>query len=232
MSNTRDRSDDRPVRGRGWKFMAGLITAGLGAGMAGVGLNAGATRLGDVFSDANAGIVTGIGFGVFLVGLMIAWKLRPGGPASRGEDEPGKRERMQAQRVRQLWIFPIVTLAFLVQSTRSVQDILEGERSFGYFLGASLPVVYAWVVASITMGWDHQSRKNRRFLDDELTTVLRARAIGAAFVVLMLGATVAFGLGLWRIELGVMALPFALSAAGATAGIRFASLDREFGKDG
>ncbi len=148
MSNTRDRSDDRPVRGRGWKFMAGLITAGLGAGMAGVGLNAGATRLGDVFSDANAGIVTGIGFGVFMVGLMIAWKLRPGGPASRGEDEPGKRERMQEQRAMQLWLFPMITLLFLYQSTRAIPLILAGDEGLSNYVSVLLPVIYAWLAAS------------------------------------------------------------------------------------
>jgi hypothetical protein len=62
--------------------------------------------------------------------------------------------------------------------------------------------------------------------------VLRSRAIAAAFIVLMAGGTVAFGLGLWRTDLGIAALPFILSAAGATAGIRYAWLDREYGKDG
>ncbi|WP_298163643.1 hypothetical protein [Brevundimonas sp.] len=231
MTNARNRSDDRPVRGRGWKYMAGLVAAGLGAGMAVVGLNPGATRLGDVFSDANAGIVTGIGIGLFVVGLMIAWKLRPGGPASRGEDEPGKRERMQAQRSMLLWLFPIVTLIFLYQSTRAIPLILAGDDAVSNYMSVLLPVLYAWLAASVTMGWDGNSRKNRRYLEDELTQVLRARAIVWAFLVLMSGTTIALGLGLWRLELGLVALPFALAAAGATAGLRFAWLDREAGRD-
>ena len=231
MSNTRDRSDDRPVRGRGWKFMAAMVLSGFGVGLAVVGLNRDAISLGAILQDADAGIVTGIGIGLLVVGAMIAWKLRPGGPASRGEDEPGKRERMQEQRSMMLWLFPIVTLIFLYQSTRAIPLILAGDTGFASYMSVLLPVIYAWLAASVTMGWDGNSRKNRRYLEDELTQVLRARAIVWAFLVLMSGTTIALGLGLWRLEIGLIALPFALAAAGATAGLRFAWLDREAGRD-
>ncbi len=229
MSNTRDRSDDRPARGRGWKFLLGLTTAGLGAGLAVVGFNNGADATGELAS--RIGVMTGVGIGVFVVGGMVAWKMRPGGPASRGEDEPGKRERMQEQRSMLLWLFPIITLIFLYQSTRAIPLILAGDEGISNYMSVLLPVLYAWLAASVTMGWDGNSRKNRRYLEDELTQVLRARAIVWAFLVLMAGATIALGLGLWRLETGLIALPFALAAAGATAGLRFAWLDREAGRD-
>lgn len=226
--------DDKDLReeakARRTKFANALATIVLGAMMAGFGFVMGSQRTGD--EATGWGVLAGVGVGLTVGGAILAWILRPGANGWRIETEPVKRDRLQAQRVRQLWIFPMLTLAFLAQSTLAMQDILAGEGGFGDYISAPMPVLYAWVVAMITMGWDHQSRANKRFLEDELTAVLRARAIGAAFVVLMLGATVAFGLGLWRLELGVIALPFALSAAGATAGIRFAWLDREFGKDG
>jgi len=231
MSNTRDRSGDRPVRGRGWKFMAATVLSGLGVGLAVAGLNPDAVSLGAILQDADAGIVTGVGIGLLLVGAMIAWKLRPGGPASRGEDEPGKRERMQEQRSMMLWLFPIITLIFLYQSTRAIPLILAGDTGLTNYMSVLLPVLYAWLAASVTMGWDGNSRKNRRYLEDELTQVMRARAIVWAFLVLMAGTTIALGLGLWRLETGLIALPFALAAAGATAGLRFAWLDREAGRD-
>ena len=220
----------KEAKARRTKFANALAMIVLGAMMTGFGFVMGSQRTGD---DATGwGVLAGVGVGLALGGAILAWILRPGANGWRTETEPLKRDRLQAQRARQLWIFPLVTLAFLMQSTLAVQDILAGEANFGDYISASLPVIYAWVVASITMGWDHQTRANKRFLEDELTTVLRARAIGAAFVVLMLGATIAFGLGLWRAELGIAAMPFVLSAAGAAAGIRFAWLDREFGKDG
>lgn len=225
-----DRDIRKEARSRRAKFIGALIAIGLGVLMGGIGFVIGAHRTDD---EATAwGITAGIGIGLSAGGIILAWILRPGDDGLRAETEPLKRDRLQAQRVRQLWVFPVLTLAFLIQSTIAMQDILAGEGSFGDFACASLPVLYAWVVASITMGWDHQSRANKRFLEDELTTVLRARAVAAAFVILMIGTTIAFALGLWRAEFGIAALPFVLSAAGATAGIRFAWLDREFGEDG
>ena len=227
MDDSDMRREERARRG---KFVSALAATALGAAMAGVGFVIGSARTGD--EATGWGVLAGIGAGLVLGGLILAWVTRPGARAWRTEPETLKRDRLQAQRARQLWLFPLVTLAFLFQSTLAVQDILAGEGNFADFLSAPLPVLYAWIIAAIAMGWDHQSRTHRRFMEDELTVVLRARAIGAAFVVLMAGATLAFGLGLWRPEMGVAALPFVLSAAGAAAGIRFAWLDREFGKDG
>lgn len=225
-----DREMRKEARARRKKFATALATIVLGAMMSGFGFAMGAQRTGE--EATGWGVLAGVGFGLALGGAILAWIKRPGANGWRIETEPLKRDRLQTQRARQLWILPVLTLAFLVQSTLAMQDILAGEGSFGDYISAPLPVLYAWVVAMITMGWDHQSRTNKRFMEDELTSVLRARAIGAAFVVLMLAGTVAFGLGLWRPEIGVAAMPFVLSAAGATAGIRFAWLDREFGKDG
>lgn len=230
MTAMDDRDLQREARARRSKFRSALAAVVLGSGLAGVGFAIGAQRSGD--AATGWGVLAGVGVGLALGGAILAWVLRPGANGWRTETEPLKRDRLQGQRARQLWLFPLATLAFLVQSTLAMQDILAGEGSFGDYVSAPLPVLYAWLVALITMGWDHQSRANKRFLEDELTTVLRARAIGAAFVVLMAGATLAFALGLWRPEIGVAAMPFVLAAAGATAGIRFAWLDREFGKDG
>lgn len=230
MTAMDDREMRKEARARRGKFTGGLAGIVLGAILSAVGFAIGTARTGD--EATGWGVLAGVGVGLALGGAIIAWVKRPGATGWRTESEPLKRDRLQTQRARQLWILPLVTAAFLIQSTFAVQDILAGEGGFADFISAPLPVLYAWVVAMITMGWDHQSRANRRFMEDELTAVLRSRAIGAAFVVLLAGATIAFGLGLWRPALAIAALPFVLSAAGATAGIRFAWLDREYGKDG
>ena len=60
-----------------------------------------------------------------------------------------------------------------------------------------------------------------------------ARIVAAAGALALLGGvTVALGLGLWRAEYGVLALPYVLALGGASAGLRFAWLDREAGRDG
>ena len=230
MSVMDDGEMRREARARRQKFRTALVAVLIGGLMTGVGFAVGAQR-----SDSDAtgwGVLAGVGVGLCLGGAILAWLLRPDATGRCAEATQSKRDRLQAQRARQLWLFPLVTIAFLVQSTLAMQDILAGQGSFGDYVNAPLPVLYAWLIALITLGWDHQSRTHRKLMEDELTGVLRARAIGAAFVVLMVGVTVAFGLGLWRPSVGIMAVPFALAAAGATAGIRFAWLDREFGKDG
>lgn len=230
MTAMADRETAREAQARRGKYIRALAAAGAGVALTVLGAVMGAGRSGD--AATGWGVVAGVGVGLVIGGTVIALLLRLGGNGWRPEEGAGRRERLQRQRVWMLWLLPLATVAFLVQSSFAMQDIVAGEGAFTDYISAGLPVLYAWVVAMITLGWDHQSRTHRRFLEDELTGVLRARAITAAFGVLMLGATLAFALGLWRADYGVRALPFVLAAAGATAGIRFAWLDREFGKDG
>lgn len=218
------------TRRRRGKFRAALAALALGTAATATGFVVGLQKTGD--EATGWGVMAGVGVGLILAGAVTAWLFRPGATNWRTEGEQTKRDKLQAQRAWQLWVFPLLCLAFLAQGAHATWDIVAGEGGFGDYLSACLPVIYAWLVASIAMGWDHLTRTNRRYMEDELTAVLRARAIAAAFIVMMAGGTIAFGLGLWRTDAAVMALPFVLAAGGATAGIRYAWLDREFGKDG
>ncbi len=208
----------------------GLMLSGVGLLAMGAGFAGGQGREGDIATAWGA--LAGFGFALIIAGLVKVWIDRE---VQLEGDDPGgatKRERLQSQRSRMLWIFPVVAMIFLWQATLGAVEILAGRGEFGDYLGVVLPVLYSWVVAMIVMGWDGQARKNRRFIEDELVLVIRARAMTAAALVLMTGLTVAFGLGLWRADIGVLAVPFALTIGAATAGIRFAWLDREAGRDG
>ena len=180
------------------------------------------------------GMLAGAGVVIFCVGLMKLWIDHEA--RARANDPGGarKRERLLAQRTQQLWVLPVLSIFFLAQASWiGLPNILTGAAEFRDYLSLLLPVLYAWVVMAMVMGWDGQTRQNRRWLEDELTQVIRARALAAAFAVLMAGATIALGIGFfWNPEHGVVASLFAITAAGATAGLRFVWLDREFGKDG
>ncbi|WP_349312922.1 hypothetical protein [Brevundimonas subvibrioides] len=207
-----------------------IALMGLGVAAAVAGFIGGSGKDGDVAT--NFGILAGMGVAFVLGGGVMLWIHRA---AKAIGDDPGgamKRERLQTQRSRQLWIFPVLTLLFLIQAIPAVGNIIRRTADTGDYLHMLLPVLYAWLATAIAMGWDGQSRKERKFLEDELTRVLRARAMSWAFIALMAGVTVSLGVGLWRPELGIVSLPLVLSAAGATAAIRFAWLDREAGKDG
>jgi len=218
------------LRRRRKRFVGAVALFAVGAMATAVGALYVQGRSGD--AETAAGILAGVGVGLGLGAVILGWKNRPWDLRWRSEPAQGRRERLLAQRARQLWLLPVVTLLLLAQATRAMSGLGDGTLRFIDYVWILLPVLYAWVVVMITMGRDHYSRQNRRYLDDELTRALRARALGTAFLVLMIGATAALALGLWRLHLGVMALPFALSAAGAAAGIRFAWLDREAGLDG
>ncbi|WP_306003108.1 hypothetical protein [Brevundimonas sp. C43] len=180
-----------------------------------------------------AGVAAGFGFGLMIIGAMMAWCGRPGQLIGVAESRDGaRREKLQRERTRQLVLFPLVLLLFMAQAHLAMQRVLSGDHNLGAYVQILLPVLYGWLIPVLVMGWDWNAQKNRRLMEDELTQVLRARSMILAFVVLMGGVTVALGLGLWRADYGVLALPYVLALGGASAGLRFAWLDREAGRDG
>jgi|GEM_PF-395237 len=180
-----------------------------------------------------AGVVAGMGFAMILMGVITAWLGRPGRPIDAATSGEGaQRDKLQRARTRQLVIYPLVLLLFMAQAHMAMQRVLGGDHNLGAYVQILLPVLYGWLIPVLVMGWDWHAQKNRRLLEDELTQVMRARSMILAFVVLMSGVTVALGLGLWRANYGVMALPYVLALGGASAGLRFAWLDREAGRDG
>ncbi|QTN19362.1 hypothetical protein HZ989_14265 [Brevundimonas sp. AJA228-03] len=206
-----------------------IALMGLGIVAAVTGFIGGSDKDGDVAT--NFGILAGVGIALVLGGAVMLWIHI----AARAiGDDPGgsiKRERLQTQRSRQLWVFPVLAFFFLIQAIPAAGNIIRRTGDTGDYLHMVLPVLYAWMATAIVMGWDGQTRKERKFLEDELTRVLRARAMSWAFIALMAGVTASLGLGLWRQDLGIASLPLVLSAAGATAAIRFVWLDREAGQN-
>lgn len=170
------------------------------------------------------GVLAGVGGGLILVGVIKAWRHRR---IEAMTSEGGRRDLLQRQRNRQLTILPALMLMFIAQAIGALEAVANGHARLVHYLQILVPVLYGWVIPAIVMGWDYQSKRHRRYLDDEFTRALRARALFAAFVTLMAGATLALGLGLWRPSYAVVALPLVLAISGAVAGLRFAWLDRE-----
>ncbi|WP_426027902.1 hypothetical protein [Brevundimonas sp. TWP2-3-4b2] len=212
------------------KYYSALALAGLGLPAMATGFFFGRGQSGD--EATSWGVLAGVGFSFILAGAILAWRMRPGDRSWISEAPQGQRDRLQAQRSRQLFVFPAVALIFLALALDAIRNVASGQGELRDYLSIMLPVLYAWLTAAIAMGWDGQSRQNRRLLEDELTVVIRARAITTAFLVLMAGATIALALFMISTEYGAIALLVALAAAGATAGVRFAWLDREAGQDG
>ena len=220
---------EREGRLRQRKFRGAVATVVLGSALAGLGFVFAHARTGD--EATLAGVMAGVGVGLVLGGLAFVWRMRPGNRSWQTESAFGIRDRLQARRSHQLFLFPIVALIMLAAAYDKGRDILAGDGRLVDYVWILLPVLYAWVCAAIVMGWDGQSRHNRRFLEDEMSLAMRARAMTAAFFVLMTGTTAALVLGLFQPLWGVLALTLVLAGAGMTAGVRFAWLDHEAGRE-
>lgn len=218
-------------RGRCWWGGVALVVVGVMGLIGGTGFVLLKGADGD--QATIAGVAAGMGFAFILLGGLAMWWGRPGRPIDLATSRDGaRREKLQRERTRQLVLFPLVLLLFMAQAQMGMQRVLGGDHNAGAYVQILLPILYGWLIPVLVMGWDLHARRNRRLLEDELTQVMRAKSMILAFVVLMGGVTVALGLGLWRADYGVMALPYVLALGGASAGLRFAWLDREAGRDG
>lgn len=225
MSAMHERELERSRRARAVQARLARLVAGAGFVATVIGFSFGAGREGHVPDRFT--LLAGAGLVTFAIGTVTIWLSRAGDPTPPGST---KREQLQALRSRQLLVFPVMALFFLGLALKPTMEIVAGEGEFDAYAKMALPVLYAWVTAAMVMGWDTQSRTHRRYLEDELTASMRTRAVAAAFIVLMAGATVALVIGLIRSDFGAFALLSALAATGATAGMRFAWLDREAGR--
>jgi len=141
-----------------------------------------------------------------------------------------RRERLQAERTRQLWLFPLISVVMLVVAANAWRDIQAGETGFLDYMRLGLPIFYAWLVVAVVMGWDFISLRERKYLDDELSRAFRAQSLGLAFVVLMAAGTIVLAISLWRPDWTVPSIVLAVTLGGSVAGARFAWLDRQAGR--
>lgn len=215
----------RALNDRARRYGWGLALTAGGVVACVVGFVVGDGRTGNAATAA--GVLAGVGFAVMVVGLILAAWHHPSRSQRIGERAQTKRDRLQAERSRMLWTFPLVGLALLYVAYEALGEIQAEGPSLMACLRLGMPVLYAWLVVLLVLGWDKYSITNRRFLDDELTQVFRAKALKAAFVALMACTTLALGLMVWRADVGSMAMIVSLTVAAATAGFRFAWLDRE-----
>lgn len=212
---------------------AALVVLGLAVRESGPGAGAGewAARLAGGPEPLAAGALI-VGAMVVALGLFIALLRRPGEAARRlAETTPGRSEKAQAERAWLLTLIPLTMVFFASRAVGWVGRVLDGSAGLSdvLFLGAA--ILYAWLGPIVVMGWDGGSRRNRRYLEDELSQHIRARSIMLGFFVLLAGVTAALALALWNPVWTAQALPLAMSAAGAAAALRFVWLDRQAARD-
>jgi hypothetical protein len=166
-----------------------------------------------------------------LVGAILAWVSKPSEDRRRLDAVMTYRDRVQRNRTIQLFTMSLVVLIDVIMIIGFSGHLLAG-RVGEAVVPLLMAVTLSWTIIMTVMEWDGGSRKMKKFLDDELSRHIRARATSLAFIVLMAGATLALAASVWAPKWTPLVLAFSLLASAGAAALRFALLDREASGDG
>jgi len=172
-------------------------------------------------------VLTAVTLGLAALTLAHA----PGREARRLAASPGRRDREQHKRAERLTLLSACGLAGGALGAWGSGGLLSGELTFSVGTVAIWSALWGLALPALVMGWDGGARRVKRFLEDELTRAFRDQAITTGFWVLLPGVIAAYVVGLWRPDWAVTALPLVMTAAGASATLRFALLHRAAGRD-
>ena len=136
-----------------------------------------------------------------------------------------RRDRTQRLRRVRLATIPFAGVGVVVLSLLALSRIVTGQGDAGDFIWAALLPLCAWVVPLMVLGWDREGRRDRKWLDDELTREWRGRALSLGFLVLMGGMSGLYLIGLYRPEWTMLGFPVVLAGAAGVVGLRYAWLD-------
>ena len=168
--------------------------------------------------------------GVGVVVASFAWggRYMPNGDTIRLENaRGGYRDSVQSKRASWGAYAPLMYLFPTWKSMESAWMITAGRAEGLHWMMVGLGPLCAVTVLLVVAGLDNPGdKKMKRLLEDELTLSFRRDALNVALAVAMIGLLVVFGLGLWRPEAAVAALPGLMFVTASAAGLRYWQLDR------
>ena len=169
-------------------------------------------------------------FGLLGVVASVAFAGRylPNGDTVRVENaRGGYRDMLQKKRAVSMALMPLTSLYLVYQGTLGAWNIANGQSDQSDWIMAGLSPLIGVFLLSMVAGLDNPGdQKMKRLLEDELTLSFRRDALNVALAVAMIGLIVVFGLGLWRAEAAVAALPGLMFVTASAAGLRYWQLDR------
>lgn len=216
--------------------IGGLLTfAGTGSTIVGVvarddGLEPG-LKAGIDGQWTNGAILVGLAL-VTLAVLLLAATYQTRASRMRSPTDPHQEARAQRRRAGMLVLYSIVLMVASFGASLEIHRSMVGVERDGDGQLLGVVIAYAWLVPIILMGWDWQSIRDRRWLNDELSRQMRTRAVMVSFFVLLLGVTTALVLTILQPVWGLMALPPTLGLAVSAAGLSFVWLDWKAGRGG
>lgn len=178
-----------------------------------------------------------LGLAVAIVALgwggLQMWRARPNAITHQLAARAGYWEgRQRARLASQLFLF-IPAIGLLGWSLNAAWRLATGSGEWFHWAAAAIAVVIPLMggltVAGIGTG---ETSRGRSRMDDELTDIIRKRALATGYVALLAAATCIYLIGLWRPALAITLTPVALLVGSAAAALRFALLERKAERDG
>ena len=203
------------------------------AALGGMGATAGVLGLvlagnGEGWASA-AGVVLALaGLGAAVASFPLAGRYLPDGDTIRVENaRGGYRDMVQKKRAVSMALMPLTSLFLVYRGTLGAWNIASGQGERLDWMMVGLSPMISIVLLMMVAGLDNRGdKKMKRLLEDELTLSFRRDALNAALAAAMVGLLVVFGLGLWRAEAAVAALPGLMFVTASAAGLRYWQLDR------
>lgn len=157
--------------------------------------------------------------------LIVLTTIRSRSDQERLAARETRRDRTQRLRRMRLATIPFAGAGVVVLSLLALSRILAGQGDVGDFMWAALLPLCAWVVPLMVLGWDREGRRDRKWLEDELTREWRGRALSLGFLMLMGGMSGLYLIGLYRPDWAMLGFPVVLTGAAGAVGLRYAWLD-------
>ena len=205
----------------------------MAAGLGGLGLTAlpCAGLLWDTgwpLGEALAVILAIMGVGVVVASVAWAGRYMPNGDTVRIENaKGGYRDSVQKKRAVSMALMPLTSMYLVYQGTLGAWHIANGQGDAQAWSMVGLSPIISVFLLLMVAGLDNRGdKKMKRLLEDELTLSFRRDALNVALGVAMIGLVAIFGLGLWRPEAAVAALPGLMFVTASASALRYWQLDR------
>ena len=161
-------------------------------------------------------------------GGVLLRSAEPDGNTLALEKHSGWVDKAQRERVYGMLYTCISALILLPIGLSAASDIMVGDsnpvRHVGALAGLFIPLVQILLLTGRDGGI---TKKMRKYLDDEHTQALRARACGTGLAVAMGAASVVYLIGLWRPEVAVVLMLPVIFAGSFAAVIHYGLLERK-----
>lgn len=197
-----------------------------------------------VFGVVIAGLAQGVWLWVTIAGGLVAIGVTVWGAiqlkAANPDDQTfalSKRTDWidEAQRGRVYWMLYscLIGLIMVPIGLSAAGDMVSGERNILKAVNALFALFIPVMQILMLTGRDGGiTKKMRKYLDDEHTRALRARACGTGLAVAMVAASGVYLIGLWRAEVAVVLMLPVLFMGSYAAVIHYGLLERKAERGG